>query len=76
MSLALNPSKTSFIPHHTTTGKGIAYIRPFDLTLPLRPVEIELRITDVAQKFVTHQTVLLNFNMAMKLHILMPDQRA
>ena len=39
--MALKPSKTSFIPHHTITGKGIAYIRPFDLTLPLRPVEIE-----------------------------------
>ena len=37
----LKPSKTSFVPHHTITGKGIAYIRPFDLTLPLRPVEIE-----------------------------------
>ena len=33
--------QTSFVPHHTITGKGIAYIRPFDLTLSLRPVEIE-----------------------------------
>ena len=33
--------KTSFVPCHTITGKGIAYVRPFDLTLPLRPVEIE-----------------------------------
>ena len=41
ISLALKPSKTPFVPHHTITGKGIAYIRPFDLTLPLRPVEIE-----------------------------------
>ena len=23
-------------------GKGIAYIRPFDLTLPLHPIEVEL----------------------------------
>ena len=37
----LKPSKTSFCPHHTITGKGIAYIRPFNLTLPLIPVEIE-----------------------------------
>ena len=41
MSLALKPSKTSFVPHHTITGKGIAYVRPFDLTLPLRQVGIE-----------------------------------
>ena len=76
ISLALKPSKTSFVPHHTITGKGIAYVRPFDIPLPLRPVEIEFKITDVVLEFVTHQTLLLNFNMAMKLHILMPDQKA
>ena len=37
VSLALKPSKTSFIPRHTVIGKGIA----LDPTLPLRPVEIE-----------------------------------
>ena len=41
ISLVLKPSKTSFVPCHTITGKGIAYARPFDLTLPLRPVKIE-----------------------------------
>ena len=41
VSLALKPSKTSFVPHHPITGKGIAYVRPLDLTLPLRPAEIE-----------------------------------
>ena len=41
LSLALKQSKTSFIPHHTIIGKGIAYVKPFDSTLPLRPVEIE-----------------------------------
>ena len=39
--LALKLSKTSFVPHHTITGKGIAYVRPLHLTLPLRPVDIE-----------------------------------
>ena len=29
------------IPCHTITGKGIAYVRPFDSKLPLRPVEVE-----------------------------------
>ena len=41
--MVLKPSKTSFVPHHTITGKGIAYVRPFNLTLPLRPVEIEFK---------------------------------
>ena len=41
ISLALKLSKTSFIQHHTIIGKGIAYVKSFDLTLPLRPVEIE-----------------------------------
>ena len=39
--MALKLSKTSFVPCHKITGKGIAYVRPFGLTLLLRPVEIE-----------------------------------
>ena len=41
VSLALKLSKTSFTPCHTITGKGIAYVRPFDSKLLLRPVEVE-----------------------------------
>ena len=41
ISLALKPSKTSFVPCHMIIGKGIAYVKPLDPTLPLRPVEIE-----------------------------------
>ena len=41
ISLVLKPSKTLFIPCHTIIGKGIAYFKPFDSTLPLRLVEIE-----------------------------------
>ena len=41
ISLVLKLSKTSFIPCHTIIGKGIAYVKPLDLTLPLRQVEIE-----------------------------------
>ena len=41
ISLVLKPSKTSFVPDHTINGKDIAYARPLDLTLLLRPVEIE-----------------------------------
>ena len=39
--LALKLIKTSFIPCHMIIGKGIAHVKPFDSTLPLRPVEIE-----------------------------------
>ena len=41
ISLVIKLSKTSFIPHHTIVGKGIAYVKPFDSTLALRPVEVE-----------------------------------
>ena len=41
VSLALKPSKTSFIPCHTVIGKGIVFVKPLDPTLPLRPVEVE-----------------------------------
>ena len=41
ISLALKLNKTSFIPCHMIIGKGIAYVKPFDSTLCLRPVEIE-----------------------------------
>ena len=34
VSLALTPCKTSFVPCHTITGKGITYVRPLDLALP------------------------------------------
>ena len=37
----LKVSKTSFTPCHTITGKGIAYVRPFNSKLPLRPVEVK-----------------------------------
>ena len=40
-SFTLRPNKTSFTPRHTITSKGIAYIKPLDSSLPLRPIEIE-----------------------------------
>ena len=33
--------QTSFTPRHTITGKGVAYVKPFDSKLPLKPIEIE-----------------------------------
>ena len=41
VSLILKLSKTSFVPCHMVIGKGIAYVKPLDPTLPLRPVETE-----------------------------------
>ena len=41
VSLILGPNKTSFTPRHTITGKGIAYIKPLDSSLPLRLIEIK-----------------------------------
>ena len=41
VSLTLQPNKTSFTPRHTIIGKGIAYIKPLDPNLPLRPIEIK-----------------------------------
>ena len=41
VSLTLQPNKTSFTPRHTILGKGVAYVKPLDPSLPLRPIEIE-----------------------------------
>ena len=41
VSLTLRPNKTSFAPRHIITSKGVAYIKPLDSKLPLRPIEIE-----------------------------------
>ena len=43
VSLALKLSKTSVVPCHMIIGKGIAYVKPLDPTLPLRPIEIEFK---------------------------------
>ena len=41
VTLTLRPNKTSFTSRHTIIGKGIAYVKPLDPNLPLRPIEIE-----------------------------------
>ena len=41
VSATLKTGKSTFTPRNTITGKGVAYVRPFDKTLPLRPIEIE-----------------------------------
>ena len=41
VSLTLQLNKTSFTPRHTIIGKGVAYVKPLDSSLPLRLIEIE-----------------------------------
>ena len=41
VSAALKTGKSTFTPRNTIMGKDVAYVRPFDKTLPLRPIEIE-----------------------------------
>ena len=43
VSAALKTSRSTFTPQNTIMGKGIADVRPFDKTLPLRPIEIEFK---------------------------------
>ena len=42
VSATLKTGKTTFTPRNTIMGKGIAHVRPFDSTLPLCPIEVEL----------------------------------
>ena len=42
VSAVLKTGKSTFTSRNTIMGKGIAYVRPFDKTLPLTPIEIEL----------------------------------
>ena len=41
LTLTLRPNKTSFTPRQNIIGKGIAYVKPLDQDLPLRPIEFE-----------------------------------
>ena len=76
ISLVLKLSKTSFIPHHMIVGKGIAYVKPSDSTLSLRPVEIEFKNNRCCLEVCNTSNVPLNSSTVRRLHILMPDQRA
>ena len=41
VSAALKTGKSTSTPRNTIMGKVVAYVRPFDKTLPLRPIVIE-----------------------------------
>ena len=40
---SLKIGKTTFTPRNTIMGKGVAYVRPFDSTLPFRSIEFEFK---------------------------------
>ena len=76
VTLTLRPSKTSFMPRHTIIGKGIAYVKPLDQTLPLRPIEIELENNHCCMEVYNTSDSTVEFYMTKKWHTLMPDLRA
>ena len=76
VSLVLKPSKTSFIPCHMVIGKGIVHVKPLDLTLPLRPVEIEFENNRCCLEVCNTSVAPLNFSMVRRSRTSMPDQRA
>ena len=39
----MQPNKASFTTGHTIIGKGIAYVKPFDKLLCLKPIEVEFK---------------------------------
>ena len=47
IAAALKTGKTTFTPRNTIMGKGVAYMRPFDRTLPLTPLKLNSKTTNV-----------------------------
>ena len=76
VSLVLKLSKTSFVPCHTIIGKGIAYVKPLDPTLSLRPVKIEFENNRCCLEVCNTSDCTIEFQYGRRSHILMPDQRA
>ena len=76
VSLVLKVSKTSFVPHHMIIGKGIAYVKPLDPTLPLRPVEIEFENNRCCLEVCNTSDCTIEFQYGQEIAYLMPDQKA
>ena len=76
VSLTLQPNKTSFTPRHTIIGKGIAYIKPLDSSLPLRPIEIKFENNHCCIEIHNTSNTAIEFLHGEKWHILMPGLRA
>ena len=76
VSLVLKLSKTSFVPCHMIIGKAIAYVKPLDLTLPSRPVEIEFENNRCCLELCNTSDCTIEFQFGQEIASLMPDQRA
>ena len=74
ISAALKTSKTMFTPRNTIIGKGIAYVQPFDMTLPLRPIEVEFENNKCCIEIQNTSDSIVEFLFSKEL-ILMQDQR-
>ena len=75
VSTALKTSRSTFIPRNTIMGKGVVYVSPFDKTLPLRPIEIELKNNKCCLEIHNSSGSTVKFTFGNEL-ILMQDQRA
>ena len=76
VTLTLRPSKTSFMPRHTITGKCIAYVKPLDQTLPLRPIEIEFENNRCCMEVHNTSDSTVEFLYCQEMAYLMPGLRA
>ena len=76
VSLTLRSNKTSFTPRRTITGKGVAYIKPLDPNLPLRPIEIEFENNHFCIEIHNTSNSTVEFYTDKKWDILMPGLRA
>ena len=64
------------MPRHTIMRKGIAYVKPLDQTLPLRPIEIEFENNCCCMEVHNTSDSIVEFYMAKKWYISMPGPRA
>ena len=76
LTLTLQPNKTSFILRHTIIGKAIAYVKPLDQTLSLRPIEIEFENNRCCIEVHNTSDSTVEFLHGQEWHILMPGLRA
>ena len=70
----LKTGKTTFTPRNTIMGKGITYVRPFDSTLPLCSIEVELENNQCCLEIHNSSDSTVKFKFDKE--ILMQDQRA
>ena len=76
VSAALKTGKTPFTPRNTIMEKGVAFVRPFDSTLPLGPIEVELENNKCCLEIYNSSDSTVKFTFGKKISISMHNQRA